>query len=456
MKVEHEIRDPIHGFIHLSGDEMRIVNSAPFQRLRSIRQLALTNLVYPGATHSRFEHSLGVMELAGRIFDVVTREENLGHLTLAMRDRIAEGLAKKEDWRGTLRFAALCHDLGHLPFSHAGEAEGLLPSRWTTHESISVDLTISSAGLLGEWNKIYPSSPSAEAIAKIAVAPDPKVWAHLEVPAPKLSDWEGILSQIIVGDSFGADRMDYLLRDAHYVGVPNGKFDHLQLIEALRILPEPGMDKEDAHLFPDPDKKDTPLSLGLVRGGLHSAEALMMARYFMYQQVYNHRTRKIYDLHLQQFLKEWLPNGEFPASLQEHIALTDIEVWAGIREAARDRRARGHESARRIVERGHLKLAYWHRPKAGDFKDVREEARAAFEEDFDCGRIVSLWADKKKTDGFPVLDKDGRTRPSDSVSDFPEGGIEPSYGYVFADEKILPKVKEWFNKRKMTTSTKEA
>src|SRR5712691_11793110 len=77
MKYTHEFRDPIHTFISVRTDERRVIDSRPFQRLRHIHQLALTYLVYPGATHKRFEHSLGVMHLASRIFDVVTAPENL-------------------------------------------------------------------------------------------------------------------------------------------------------------------------------------------------------------------------------------------------------------------------------------------------------------------------------------------------------------------------------------------
>ncbi|MFA5383581.1 MAG: hypothetical protein WC364_02760 [Eubacteriales bacterium] len=73
-KIYHEIRDPIHVFIKLDNDERKVLNSYPFQRLRNIHQLALSYLVYPGATHKRFEHSLGVMELACRVFDVVTNK----------------------------------------------------------------------------------------------------------------------------------------------------------------------------------------------------------------------------------------------------------------------------------------------------------------------------------------------------------------------------------------------
>ena len=77
VKNMHEIRDPVHVFIRLDTDERRVVDSVPFQRLRYIHQLAMSYLVYPGATHKRFEHSLGVMELAGKVFDVVTNNDNV-------------------------------------------------------------------------------------------------------------------------------------------------------------------------------------------------------------------------------------------------------------------------------------------------------------------------------------------------------------------------------------------
>src|SRR5205823_7215001 len=76
-KEHNEIRDPVHVFVEADPDELAVINSAPFQRLRHIHQLALTYLIYPGATHRRFEHSLGVMHIAGRIYDVVMRDENL-------------------------------------------------------------------------------------------------------------------------------------------------------------------------------------------------------------------------------------------------------------------------------------------------------------------------------------------------------------------------------------------
>src|ERR1039458_1420049 len=112
----HEIRDPIHAFVRLDSDERRVLDSAPCQRLREIHQLALTYLLYPGATHRRFEHSLGVMELAGRVFDVVTDRDNV---LPEVQEALPEITQKNQlgYWRSALRVAALCHDIGHLPVS---------------------------------------------------------------------------------------------------------------------------------------------------------------------------------------------------------------------------------------------------------------------------------------------------------------------------------------------------
>src|ERR1700741_261732 len=113
----HEVRDAVHVFDRLDTEERKVLDSRPFQRLRNIHQLAMTYLVYPGASHKRFEHSLGVMDLAGLMFDVFTSHDKV-------TDRVREVLPAEEDlhyWKTVLKMAALCHDMGHLPFSHAAE-----------------------------------------------------------------------------------------------------------------------------------------------------------------------------------------------------------------------------------------------------------------------------------------------------------------------------------------------
>jgi HD superfamily phosphohydrolase len=127
-KTLHEFRDPVHTFVIVNSNERKIVDSRPFQRLRHIHQLALTWLVYPGATHKRFEHCLGVMELAGRVFDVLTRAENRrasGRLSDVFITADPHDFSHQH-WRRVVRLGARCHDLGHIPFSHG--AESLLPA----------------------------------------------------------------------------------------------------------------------------------------------------------------------------------------------------------------------------------------------------------------------------------------------------------------------------------------
>ena len=326
----HEIRDPIHVFVRLSSDERRVLGSRPFQRLRYVHQLALTYLVYPGATHRRFEHSLGVMELAGRVYEVVT-----SNATDEVRGEFPDmgDAMKREYWRRVLRMAALCHDVGHLPFSHAAEKE-LLPKGWT-HETLT-DILIRSDDMQPIWKemKIDP-----EDVVKLALGPK-------ELPDVEFTAWETILSEIIVGDAFGVDRMDYLLRDSHHAGVAYGRFDHFRLIDTLRILPVPASGDEGAQ---------DQYALGVEEGGVQSAEAMMIARYFMYSQVYFHPVRRIYDIHLKDFLKEWLPNGVYPTDVDGHLGITDAEVTAAMRKADRDSKDANYMLARRIIRREHFK-----------------------------------------------------------------------------------------------------
>ena len=111
-----QFRDPVHGFIEVSEDELKIINSLPFQRLRNIHQLGTTYLVYHGAEHTRFGHSLGVMHLTSRVFDAVTSKT-----TKLFSDDDNENMCKTAWYRQILRIIGLTHDLGHAPFSHASE-----------------------------------------------------------------------------------------------------------------------------------------------------------------------------------------------------------------------------------------------------------------------------------------------------------------------------------------------
>ncbi|GAV23385.1 HD domain-containing protein [Carboxydothermus pertinax] len=124
----YEIRDPIHGFIKIDEWEREIINHPIFQRLRRIKQLAWTDMVYPGAMHTRFEHSLGVMHTATKMFKSIVEKDSL-----FLKNELKYNNAGIERDLAVLRIACLLHDVGHPPFSHAGE--DLMPTNPKTNKA---------------------------------------------------------------------------------------------------------------------------------------------------------------------------------------------------------------------------------------------------------------------------------------------------------------------------------
>ncbi len=243
----HEMRDPIHGFIKLSKKERDLIDTKVFQRLRRIRQLAMTFLVYPGAMHTRFDHSIGVMHIAGRICQRL-RELNPTRVTEEDIDRV--------------RLAALLHDVGHGPFSHVSEylLKRYAPADADTgqtlekiHEKITVDIIQNNP----EISNILNEDECNFVVEMIEGKPT--------------RDWQ----RDIVSGELDADKMDYLLRDSYFAGVKYGMYDLEKLIESCCIA----------------DRKETPLAIS--NKGIYALEQLMLARYHMTQQVYWHRVSLI-------------------------------------------------------------------------------------------------------------------------------------------------------------------
>lgn len=414
----HEIRDPIHVFIRLDSDEREVLNSPPVQRLREIHQLALTYLVYPGATHRRFEHSLGVMELATRIFDVVMAEQNLHH------GSVKRIVGDSRYWRKVLRMAALCHDVGHLPFSHAAESE-LLPDGWD-HERLTLQIIMSDV-MAPYWEHM---DINPEDVAKLALGP--------KYPNPEnMTDWEATLADIIVSDVFGADRMDYLLRDSYHAGVAYGRFDHYRLIDTLRILPS----AEEGSEQPE---------LGIEEGGLQSAESLLWARYFMYTQLYFHPVRRIYDIHLKEFLQAWLPEGIFPTDVAGHLSLSDVEVLAAMRSAVLDDTAPGHDPARRVSCREHFRMVY--KPLYTDRQRSPEPARLveeALAAEFGPDAVRrDAYAQKGGRAQFPVYTKTGQIQNSSTISSTLNEVPTFAVDYVYVDPERSDEAARWLEENR--------
>ena len=240
-----------------------------------------------------------------------------------------------------------------------------------------------------------------------------------------------------MGDAFGMDRIDYLLRDSHHTGVAYGRFDHYRLIDTLRILPKNEGDSVEP-------------ALGIEEGGLHTAESLLLARYFMYTQLYFHHVRRIYDRHLQDFLTTILPEG-FPTDPSEHLKWTDNEVTVKLLECARDANHPAHDSARRITERDHYKLLYTRYPE--DVKTNPESAQCIFEAACAEYGEESVRFDSYRGKGnpadFPVLaTAEDRVDSSLAMSDVLKNVPDVAVDYVFVRPDLLERAKDWLRKNR--------
>jgi hypothetical protein len=232
--------------------------------------------------------------------------------------------------RQLLRLAALLHDVGHAPFSHASEA--LFPK--------------------GDDGQRYKHEHYSAAIVRHVlrnVIEDHPLNASWKITADDVADLlEGsarakqtLFWRDFISGQMDADRMDYLLRDSHHAGVQYGKFDLHRVINTICAIP--GTEGKSPRL-------------GFAEGGWHAAEALVLARYFMFTQVYFHKTRVAYDIHLSGVLTELIPSGVFPRpvgkELDEFLKWDDWRVYGLLSEG------KGGEHSKRLIYRNHYRLAH--------------------------------------------------------------------------------------------------
>ncbi|WP_051983565.1 HD domain-containing protein [Pseudobacteroides cellulosolvens] len=326
----NKVRDSVHGFIYFTDIEKEVINWPEFQRLRYIKQLALTNYVYPGAVHTRFEHSLGVMEMSSRMFDRLCIKTRSGEMIEKSLKVI--GLDKKTA-RQVLRLASLLHDVGHLPFSHGGEA--IIP-KGKKHEDISISII---EYLQEKLEKLYFKDITNLVVQLI----------QKQVVLPELK----LLKDIISGN-IDADRMDYLLRDSHHCGVDYGYFDHKRLIESLSVI----------------EGINGGLDLAIKHDGIHALEALILARYYMFTQVYCHRTRRIYDNYLKGYMESW--KGKISDNFIDVTKYDDVDLIADFRRVAEEESNPFHNFAYRIYNRKHHSMIY----ETSEFTDARDRRKS--------------------------------------------------------------------------------
>jgi uncharacterized protein len=261
-----EVRDAVHGLVELSQREWKVVDSPAFQRLRGIQQLAATNLVYPGARHSRFEHCIGACHVAGRL---------------------AAQLGMSATERNRIRAAALVHDVGHGPFSHVSEfVFEELTGEKHIHEKIS-------AAVVRHHEPIRSAlSTDSEWIAEL-------------LSSTGHGSKRSVARDIIAGPA-DIDKLDYLLRDSHYCGVEYGRYDIHKVIESARLV-----------------KRSDGNYLAYHRDGVFAIEGMLLARYHMHRQVYGHKTRLATDRMLMRAMLLGVKEGLLPERV---FAPTDLDA----------------------------------------------------------------------------------------------------------------------------------
>lgn len=307
----YQFRDPVHGFIDVSDDELKIVNSAPFQRLRNIHQLATTYLVYHGAEHTRFGHSIGVMHLTSRVFDSVTQK-----VPNIFSNDDNENKCRTAWYRQLLRLIGLTHDLGHAPFSHASEE---LFENGKQHEDYT-KVIICETEIAGYINSIGTKFKSQYG-ASYDITPE-LVWMIYEgkdITNEKFIFPDFLFLKSFMDGELDCDKMDYLLRDSLYCGVTYGKYDLDRFVSTLTAY-----------------KQNNQLQLAIERGGVQALEEFVLARYFMFIQVYFHKTRRYLDKILVKSLKSVLPNGKYPDTTSEYLKWDDIRILNLISESEND------------------------------------------------------------------------------------------------------------------------
>ena len=359
-----EIRDPIHGTIAISKSETKVVDSPAFQRLRMIKQLGFSEFSFPGATHSRYIHSLGVAHLAGMAFDFIFADHEFS----------SEKVRRK--YRQVLRLGALLHDIGHGPLSHTTEevmppledldvkiyqhkVNGALgdfnpnEGRKANHEDYTIKL-ITDSHLTGILSESFADFDPYH----VACLVDKGLACRDDFLMDRGLDFRAILSQL-ESSAIDVDRMDYLMRDAHFCGTSYGQVELSWLLNNLKH-----------HVV------DDQVHLALDRRAIYTFDDFLLSRHHMYLMVYFHHKSIIYEEMLYRYLTSSDCNYKLPAQIEDYMAFTDFSLYQDMAHSQ-------NPWAKRITQRRSFKVLFENHvtgssPRTQTIKDILKENNIDF------------------------------------------------------------------------------
>lgn len=286
------INDPVYGGIPITQIEMEIIDTPVFQRLRGLRQLARVNYVFPGAEHSRYVHSLGVLYIMGLMIEHLLKKNDFS-----------------EDDAVKMRVAALLHDIGHYPFSHLGEG---VYGYCKDNENASIIIEIVEEANEKPLYKLASSHSKTahhEQLGKYVVTHNDDIVRILknnnldpleigEIFTGEVGSRNMVYSQLL-HSSLDADRLDYLLRDSYQTGVKYGLVDLQYLVRLLMVVEEPGLVSGNNKV------------LVCNKKGQHVVEHFLMSRYFHYSQVIFHKTNAAFEGMIKSMYIKLVQKGKF-------------------------------------------------------------------------------------------------------------------------------------------------
>ena len=306
-----EIRDPVHGSVYYSEHEVAVLDTAEFQRLRAIKQLGFSEFSFPGATHNRYIHSVGVGHLAGEVFDSIFRVYPFSKPSVKMR------------FRQVLRLGAMLHDVGHGPLSHTTETvmppledlkikiydeqdkafQATNKGRRANHEDYTIKYVTDSSiadTISTQFADIKP--------VHVACLIDKSLHCPDDFFVDNGVDFRPILSQL-VSSELDVDRMDYLERDSYFCGTNYGKIDSNWLIQNMTF-----------------QRENDKMYLALNRRALYSFDDFLISRHHMHLMVYGHHKSIVYEEMLNRYLTS--PDCTFvlPADIQEYTKYNDYRL----------------------------------------------------------------------------------------------------------------------------------